>query len=229
MKLALYHPWTYLRGGIERVIAELLARSQHEWTLYTHHFAPDDTFAEFGAYDVVELSPRVSVRRSLGPIARAAATITATKLPAGARGLLISSDGLGDLMTFRNRIPTACYCHTPLKILHDPTTNAELTRQDRAKAAALSVLGPGFEALDRRAWRRFQHAFANSAETKRRLEGARLVPTGELEVLHPGVDLDRFRRPGVPRSSMFLVAGRIMWQKRVELAIDAWVLATAAG
>jgi glycosyltransferase involved in cell wall biosynthesis len=132
-------------------------------------------------------------------------------------------------MTFRNRLPTACYSHTPLKILHDPTTRSELTKQDPAKASALRVLGPAFNFVDRRAWRRFGHAFANSLETKGRLERAGLRPAGTVEVLHPGVDPARFRRPGTAREAMFLVAGRIMWQKRIELAIEALTLARRDG
>jgi alpha-1,6-mannosyltransferase len=42
-------------------------------------------------------------------------------------------------------------------------------------------------------------------------------------VLHPGVDTTRFAPPGVDASRRgLLVAGRIMWQKQIELAIDAY-------
>ena len=54
MRLAVYHPWTYLRGGIERVLAELLTRSRHDWTLFTHHYEPAATFPELRSCDVVE-------------------------------------------------------------------------------------------------------------------------------------------------------------------------------
>src|SRR4051812_11049420 len=121
MRLAVYHPWTYLRGGIERVLAELLDRSRHDWTLFTHHFEPEATFPEITAHDVVVLRPEVSVERRLLPIAGAAWRIGRTRLPVdGHRAVLVSSDGLGDLLMARSALPAVCYCHTPLKILHDP-------------------------------------------------------------------------------------------------------------
>lgn len=231
MDVAVYHPWTYLRGGIERTLVELLARSEHRWTLYTHHFDPDQTFPELAGAHVVELAPRVDVRRSFGPLVRGALTMARTSLPPGHRALLVSSDGLGDLVAFRSPVPVACYCHTPLKILHDPTTRARLRQRSPRQAVALDALGPLFAAVDRRAWSRYRHAFANSAETARRLQRAGLRPGGAtpVEVLHPGVDIERFGRPGGERRRQFVVAGRIMWQKQVELAIDAFALARRQG
>lgn len=235
MDFAVYHPWTYLRGGIERVLAELVSRSEHRWTIYTHHFEPDQTFPELATARVVELAPRVDVRRSFGPLLRGALTMARTSLPDGHAALLVSSDGLGDLVAFRSRVPVACYCHTPLKILHDPTTRDRLRRRSPRQSAALDVLGPVFTRMDRRAWAHFGHAFANSQETAGRLERANLRPAsagtsaGAVEVLHPGVDATRFAGLGVRRSRQFVVAGRIMWQKRVELAIDAFALAQRRG
>lgn len=223
MRVALYHPWIYLRSGLERSIVELLARSRHDWLLLTHHYEPDATFPELGAADVRELEPRVSVRRSFGPLVGAATTLARARLPLdGARALLVSSEGLGDLVAPRVTVPVAAYCHTPLKILHDPASRAALVAADPVKRLALAVLGPAFEAVDRRAWRSYAHVFANSRETLRRIEGARLQPAGPLEVLHPGVDLGRFPAgPLTGRDPFVLLAGRIMWQKDIELAIEA--------
>lgn len=231
MRLALYHPWIYLHGGIERLILELVRRSRHHWTVYTHHFDPDRTFVELRGLPVVELEPRVSVERSFRPLLRAAATIAGTRLPAdGSKSLLVSSEGLGDLVLLRNRLPAACYCHTPLKILHDERARADLRRRSRRQAAALEVLGPLWNRIDRQLWHRYRHAFTNSQETRGRLERARLVPGGPLEVLHPGVDVDRFTLEGGPeRERVFLVPGRIMWQKGVELAVEAFKRARRRG
>ncbi|MGH2795247.1 MAG: glycosyltransferase family 4 protein [Actinomycetota bacterium] len=220
MRFAVYHPWTYLQGGIERMLVELLRRSRHGWTLYTHRFEPEGTFPELSEANVVELAPRVSVERSLGPLARAAWTISRSRLPDDdSRGLLVSSEGLGDLVATRNRLPTVCYCHTPLKILHDPATNAALRQRDSRKAMALAALGPLFTMVDRRMWRRFRHVFVSSDEIRSRLARARLIPSGPVEILPPGVDLDWFTDDGGPRERFFLVAGRVKWWKNIELAI----------
>ena len=220
MKLALYHPWIYLRGGVERLLLETLTRSRHEWTVWTHHYEPEHTFDGFAAFDVRELD-RISVERSLRPLLGASAAILRTRLPVdGHRALLVSSEGLGDFLLARNQMPAAAYCHTPLKILHDPVTRAALTERGGRQAATLKVLGAAFNSVDRRVWRRYQHVFVNSNETLRRCQRAGLEPQGELDVLHPGVDLGRFRDDGQEREPFLLVAGRIMWQKNIELAID---------
>ena len=235
MRLGVYHSWTYLRGGIERVLAELLTRSRHDWTLFTHHFEPEATFPELEAHGVVELRPGVSVERRLVPIATGAWRIGRTRLPLdGHRALLVSSDGLGDLVVARAKLPAVCYCHTPLKILHDPVARAGVRERSPLQYRLLQLLGAPFEVVDRRLWRRYQHAFANSEATKAKLTAARLLPSGPLEVLHPGVDVERFSAgadlSGAPeREPFLLVAGRVMWQKGIELAIAAQAAAERGG
>jgi glycosyltransferase involved in cell wall biosynthesis len=222
MKFALYHPWVYLTGGIERVLLELLRRSQHEWTLYTHHFESDATYPELSDFEVVELSPRVSVQRSFLPLVEAAATIARTKLPEDGRdGLLVSSEGLGDFIVARETGPVVCYCHTPLKILHDQPTRDHLREHAMHKYAALRLLAPAFSAADRAAWQGYSHVFSNSRMTRERIAAARLRPASDVEVLEAGVDTSRITPGKARREMQFLVAGRIMWQKNIELAIDA--------
>jgi glycosyltransferase involved in cell wall biosynthesis len=129
----------------------------------------------------------------------------------------------------RNHLPTVCYCHTPLKILHDPVTKQALKERDLRKYTALRALGPSFNAVDKRMWRRYRHVLANSYETAHRIERAGLT-RNEIEVLHPGVDLEQFTlHPTLPRERFFLVAGRIMWEKRIELAIQALRAARESG
>lgn len=206
------------------MLSELVSRSEHDWVVLTHHYEPAATFPELEGH-VLELPNRISVRRSLVPLSRAAARILMARLPLDERdGLLVSSESLGDLAVFRNsRVPLVAYCHTPMKILHDPVARARLWRRSPLKAVASATVGAGFQSVDRIAWRRYCYAFANSRETERRVRASGLVPGGDLEVLHPGVDARRFRPSEVPEraTAYFLVAGRIMWQKQIESAIDA--------
>lgn len=231
MRLAVYHPWVYLPGGIERCLVELFERSRHDWTLYTHHFEPAATFPALAGAHVVRLAPGVSTRRSLGPLAFAAGVLATARVPptrARVAALLVSSEGLGDFVALRAPVPAAVYCHTPLKILHDPTTRARLAERSPGTARVLDLVGPAFARVDRVAWRRYRHAFANSEETRRRIRTAGLVPAGPLEVLPPGVDSSYFH-PGAPGdgsswragAARFVAPGRIMWQKNLELAIDS--------
>jgi glycosyltransferase involved in cell wall biosynthesis len=192
VKVALYHPWVYLKSGIERMFVETLDRSRHDWTIYTHHHEPDATYPGLGRHRVVELAPPVSVRRELGPLVHAAVTMARTRFPIdGEDVLLVSSEGLGDLVLARTKLPSVAYCHTPLKIVHDQATNAALAELSPMKRRATQVIGPAFSAVDRRLWRRYRHVLVNSEETRRRAA----------------------------------TAGRIMWQKHIELAFDALSLA----
>jgi glycosyltransferase involved in cell wall biosynthesis len=231
MKAALYHPWVYLTSGAERTLLELVRRSRHDWTIFTHHFSPSTTYDELSEIRVETLSPPVSVRRSLGPLLKATYAVSQAELPKDAgEALLVSSEGLGDFIVNRAKMPAACYCHTPLKILHDPETRAALKEIAPSKHAMLRTLGPMFSAADRRMWRRYEHVFANSLETRARIASAGLAEEDRVEVLRPGVDSSRFVISGVQRRrNLFLVAGRIMWQKNIELAIDALAEARSRG
>jgi glycosyltransferase involved in cell wall biosynthesis len=230
VKLALYHPWIYVTGGIERTLLNIASRSRHDWTIYTHHYDSASTFPGLRDARIVVLEPQVSVRRTLPALAQAAYRIGRTRLPLrDEQALLVSSEGLGDFVVARNDVPTVCYCHTPLKILHDPITKQALRSRSIRRYATLLALAPGFSAVDRRMWRRYKYVLANSQETAHRIERAGL-PAEEIEVLHPGVDLEQFTlHPTLPRERFFLVAGRIMWEKRIELAIQALRLARQGG
>lgn len=231
MKVGLYHPWVYLRSGIERWMLEVTARSRHEWVIYTHHYEPDATYPEVSGLDVRELSPRVSVRRSFGPLVHAATAMARARVPAdGCQALLVSSEGLGDLVALRATVPSAAYCHTPLKIRHDPAAADVVRRQSVARRVALAGLGPTFDAVDRRAWRHYRHVLVNSTETLARVQAAGLRAGGPIEVLEPGVDASWFPAElRLTRGPVFLYAGRIMWQKNIELAIEALRLLAGSG
>lgn len=223
MTMALYHPWVYLHSGIERMLAEIVGRSRHDWTIYTHHHEPSTTYPELADARIVELAPRVSVRRELRPLVHAATTMARCRLPEEHDALLVSSEGLGDLVLARTDLPAVAYCHTPLKIVHDPVARERLEDVSRVKAALTGLLGPAFTTVDRRMWRRYQYVFVNSAETGLRAAAAGLLDAQDGEVLHPGVDLERFGVSEPPaRERRFLVAGRIMWQKHIDLAIEAF-------
>jgi glycosyltransferase involved in cell wall biosynthesis len=222
MRLAVYCPWIHLTGGIERTLLELMKRSRHDVTIYTHRFRPELTYAELRSERLIEFEPAVSVERSMTPLVGAAWRIGRTRLTErDADALLVSSNDLGDLIMARTRLPAACYCWTPLKILHDPASREGLRRRDKRKSQLLSVLGPALDAIDRRMWRRYGHVFVCSGEVLRRVQKARLAPSGPTEVLHPGVDLDWFFDDGGPREEFLLVAGRIKWWKNIDLAIAA--------
>jgi glycosyltransferase involved in cell wall biosynthesis len=227
MKVALYYPWIYVKGGIEREILELVTHSRHEWVIYTSHYEPENTFAGFRDLNVVELR-RVSVKRAIGSVLIAALAILRQKLPLeGFDCLVVKCDGLGNLITFRNAsLPAFCLCSTPLRPVYDEVYEksalADRGFLGRAIYRAFQAL---FRPVDRRAWRNYAGVIAVSAEVKRRILKHRLFPEGQrLQIHHPGIDMDD-APTSVSYEPMLLVPGRIMWTKGIGLAIEAFRLA----
>ena len=225
MKVALYYPWIYLPGGPERTLVQLLARSRHDWTLLTNHYDRDASFPELRSLKVVEL-PRVSVKRALGPVARAAARIAFQKLPLeGHDALVIGCDGLGDLSLLCNaELPTVCLCFTPLRAAFDPPYQQGYLERNNLRflrAPLVHALAAAYRAVDRFMWRRYDRVVAISEEVRARIVRGGLRKREAIDVLYPGVDLQRLQ-PSAEYRRNFLVAGRIMWTKNIELAIHAF-------
>lgn len=219
MRPALYYPWVYLKGGAERMLVELMTRSRHDWTLYTNHFEADSTFPELSGLDVVQLG-EVSVRRSLGDVSRAMVTLVTQRLDLARHdALLVVSEGLGNFVGTRSPVPTSCICLTPLKVVYDEVTRERFFRDGVRPVHRIAFAA--YELVDRPTWKRYARVFTNSHEVRRRLLESRLVEPGRIEVAHHGVDTETWSPRG-PRERFFLVPGRIMWQKNVELVLEAW-------
>ena len=222
MKIALYYPWIYLTSGAERTILELACRSRHDWTIFTSHYFAEQTYPEFRQLKIVELS-RVPVSRKYSAVSSAALKILTQKIDlAGFQALVVSSEGLGDFITFRNHsVPVICYCHTPMKVIHDPFTRKRYLENHRNLTPAFLFFSAVFRFLDARAWKNYYYTFANSQEVRKRIINARLAPPEKVKVLHPGLDTS-LMKPRWDYQKYFVVAGRIKWFKNVELAIDSF-------
>lgn len=233
LRVAHYYPWAYLTSGIERVLLQICQGSRHRNTILTNHFDAANTYPELSTCARIELRP-VSVRRSLSAVARAAAVIGGQRLPLdGFDALVVHCDGLGDLVLARNaRLPALCFCHTPLRPVFDAAyrERALARHRDVPRRAAFHLFSAAFRAADRRLWRRYRHVFFNSQETLRRACDGGLLPNGRTtwEVLHPGVDLAAIV-PTWRYEPYFLVPGRIMWTKNIELTLQAFEAFRAPG
>jgi glycosyltransferase involved in cell wall biosynthesis len=226
LKVACYYPWVYLQSGVERTILEFCQRSRHKYTIFTNHFEADATFPEFRTLNVVVLSD-VPVQRNLFSVLQAAATIATQKLDlAGYDALLVHCEGLGDLaMNRASPIPAACFCHTPLRPVFDPEYRLRAAQRYPGIGSRLmfNLFSAGFRKIDQRMWSRYRYVFFNSEESRGRAERGGLLRSlnSRHEVLHPGIDWCELR-PTWTYERYFLVAGRIMWTKNVELAIEAF-------
>src|SRR6266480_981054 len=153
----------------------------------------------------------------------AALTIARERLPLDDYdALIVSSEGLGDLITLRNaRVPIICYCHSLSRPVFDAVYRSDLIARRPALRWLLPPFLPPYRALTRRAWRRYTHVFANSRTTRDQILANRLVPPEKVEVLHPGAAIEQ-AQASERYEPFFLYAGRIKWTKNVELAIEAF-------
>ncbi len=223
MRIALYYPWVYLRSGVERMMLELVSRSRHDWTIFTSHYYPEQTYPEFKQLDIKELS-RVPVNRDYSAVGKAAVSIFRQKIKlTDFDAMVVSSEGLGDFITFRNNdIPVICYCHTPLKVIHDPFTRSHYLRINPGKKLPFILFSEAFKLFDRRAWKHYRYVFCNSREVRQRIIKAGLAPPERIEVLSPGLDTN-YISPSWEYQKYFVVAGRIKWWKNLELAIASFL------
>ena len=227
MRVALYHPWIYLRSGLERTILEINRRSRHDWTFYTSHYDRDGTYPELGDARIVEL-PRIPVRRTYLSVLRGALSIASCKLdPDAFDVLVISCDGIGDLMTLRNTArPIGCLCFTPLRATFDASYRERvLARAGWMRPAALAI-EVVFRVLDRLCWRRYRAVLAISDTVRQRIAAGGLREASRVAVAYPGIDARQIRA-AEQWQPYFLLAGRIMWTKNIELGIAAFARARA--
>lgn len=222
MKIAIYYPWVYLRSGVERMMLELVRRSRHDWTIYTSHYYPDQTFPEYSDIRIVELS-RVSVNRGYSAVSFAALTILNQKIDlTNHDALVVSSEGLGDFITFRNHdVPVICYCHTPLKVIHDRFVREKYLSENPRMKLPFFIYSGIFRFFDRLAWKHYRHVFCNSDEVRNRILSSGLAVSEKVEVLRPGLDVEKMQ-PTWVYEKYFVVVGRIKWWKNVELAIESF-------
>ena len=223
MKVALYYPWIYLTSGAERTILELTADRRHEWTIFTNRFEQDSTFPGFRNRRIVQLDS-ISVKRTVAGAGAGALKILTQRLPLeGYEALVVVCEGFGDLSVFRNSsLPILCVCLTPLRIAFDPSYRSRCLVKYGPLARPLIRFGSwAFKPIDRRAWRRYCRVFCISEEVKRRVIDGGLAASDRIEVAHPGLGFE----PGTPSETFekfFLLPGRIMWTKNIELAIDSF-------
>lgn len=220
MRVAAYYPWVYLRGGGERLLLELITRSRHDWTLFTNRFEPEATFPGFGSVPIMELE-RVSVRRTVRDVGKAGLTLLGQRLPFDDHDIvMVCQESLGSLVALRTRrLPVFCVCLTPLRVAYDPETRRRFLATRPGLATRLGLRA--FTLLDRFGWRRFDRVFCISEEVASRVRNARLVPDERIRVVYPGVDVEYFE-PNGSAEPFFLLPGRIMWTKNIELGIRAF-------
>jgi glycosyltransferase involved in cell wall biosynthesis len=226
MKVALYQPWIYLHGGLEKSILELVKRSRHHWIIYTGHYEPANTFPDFAKLDVRLLNP-TTIKRSIGGTLYSAFQIIRQRIPldADVDALVVWCDGIGDLAVFRNdRVPVFNICSTPLRAAFDPVyEQLALAGKSPAYRLAYHVFRRAFRFIDRLAWRRFRGIVTTSTEVRNRIvEGNLCKDPSRMLMAYPGIDWHA-QPAGITYEPFVLLAGRIMWTKNIQQGIRAFI------
>lgn len=219
-RVAIVHEWLTVPGGSEQVVLDLLAMFPHAEVFTTIHDARQ--WRELlGAHRVhaswLDRLPgaKANYRLLLPLMHRAMRSFDLTGFD-----LVISSNhAFAKNVRVANGTLHVCYCHTPMRYAWEP----EFLEGERIGRLGRALIGPMLGMLRR--WdlegaKNPDLLVANSDYVAARI--ARFYGR-QASVVHPPVDVEHFlgieRRP----EDFYLVFGRVVPYKRVELAVDACV------
>ena len=222
MDLAIYHAWIHCKGGGEKVLLKLLENSEHDITVYTNKYVPEDTYDEFEDHDVVELGGLPII----GEIFRGATfTLGAmlTRLPMHKHdALVVSTGGVAEVINYRNHSkPLIGFCHTPLRPVHDEDIyRHKIQNSGFFKRNFYRIATRVYEMIERPAWKRFDHVVFNSRTTQERATSDKLIHMDKTSINHPGADTSD--NSGNRYDKYFFYPSRFAYYKRQDLALDAY-------
>lgn len=219
MRVGVVHDWlTGMRGG-ERVL-EAILELHPDADLLTLVHVPGSVSERIEARRIrtsfLQAVPGLRTRWRWGlPLFPAAIE----RIDASEYDLLLSSSHcVAKAVRPRAGAVHVSYCHTPMRYVWDQYD--QYFGADRASAPvrlAMRALAPRLRRWDRRTTDRVHAIIANSAFVARRI---RRVWGRAATIVHPPVDIDRFR-PG-PREDFHLVVSALVPYKRVDVAIEAF-------
>jgi glycosyltransferase involved in cell wall biosynthesis len=217
-RVAVVHDWLTIPGGSERVVLEMLAMFPYA-ELFTSVYDPAPWPAQMTERQVhTSYLNRVPGATRIYPKLLPLMTGAFRSFDLSGFDLVLSSShACAKNVIVPPGVPHVCYCHTPMRYAWDPSFLEEeevgrltrlalpallgrLRRQDLAGASGPSAFA------------------ANSNNVAQRIERCY---GRQARVIHPPIDVDRFldiqRRPG----DYYLVLGRVVPYKRVDLAVAA--------
>jgi glycosyltransferase involved in cell wall biosynthesis len=222
MRVALVHDWLVSRGGAERVLLEF-HKLWPEAPIYTAAYDPEK-FPEFAKADVrplwlnrIELAKR---KHQLFSIPRAWAF---KSLDLSDFDLIVSSCSAESKYVKKGKALHICYCHTPIRYYW---SDYEWYRQhppfgflNPVAKVILPVLLPYLRRMDYMGAQGVDCYVANSNNVKERIKK---YYDRESTVIYPPVDVERFRKVAKKGGEYYLVFGRQVAYKRLDLVVDAF-------
>jgi glycosyltransferase involved in cell wall biosynthesis len=222
MDLAIYHSWLHCKGGGEKVLLKLLENSEHDITVYTNKYVPEDTYDEFEEHDIREIGG-IPIVGELFRGLTFAMTAAFTKLPMENHdALVVSTGGVAEFINYRNHSkPLIGFCHTPLRPVHDEDIfDYKMERLGFFRRNFYRFAVKVYEMLERPAWKYFDHVIFNSETTQERATSDQLIHLDKTSVNHPGADTSD--NEGKKYGDYFFYPSRFAYYKRQDLALDAY-------
>jgi glycosyltransferase involved in cell wall biosynthesis len=219
-QVGLVHDYLLVMRGAERTFAEIAA-CWPDSPIYTLLYDAEAVAAGFRGREVhpsrlQRLGARQSSFRYLLPLFPSAVE----RLPVGGYDVVVSSSSaFAHGVRPRPGALHVCYCHSPFRYVWFERDRA-LSECPRPARPLLRRTLDRIREWDLEASRRVTHYVANSGITRERI--ARIYGR-DSEIVHPPVAVDRFA-PGEPEDYLLFV-GQIVRHKRVEVAIEAALLA----
>lgn len=217
MKIAIVHDYLVNRGGAERVVAAL-HRVFPAAPIYTSLYAPDATYPELREADIRTSKLQKLLRkpedfRRLAPLMP---RVFRKMRIEGYDVVLSSSSGFAHGVAPKNACHIS-YCYTPPRFLWD--TRYE---RDNAVPALLKPLaGLAVRSLRRSDRKAAARPHATVAISKVTAERIRALYGRESTIIHPPVDVERFRIAPNTRDE-FLLVSRLLTYKNIDVAIRAF-------
>jgi glycosyltransferase involved in cell wall biosynthesis len=217
-RVAVTHEWLTIPGGSEQVVAQVLEMFPHA-ELFTSIHDPEPWGPPIAGRTVhASFLNRLPGAQRHYPKLLPLMNLAFESFDLSDFDLVISSNhACAKNVVVAPRARHICYCHTPMRYAWDPRFLAE---EDLSAAAALvaRALLPRLRRQDFLAAQRPDAILANSTTVAERVARHWRREAG---VLHPPVEVDRFLTLPRAPSDYYLVLGRVVPYKRVDLALRA--------
>jgi glycosyltransferase involved in cell wall biosynthesis len=220
MKVALVHDYLNQMGGAERVVLAF-----HELfpdaPLYTSIYDPERVDPAFRKMDIrttfMQKLPLVTKHHQpylpFYPFAMESLDLRGYDL------VLSSSSAFGKGVITRPETLHICYCHTPMRWCWNYDEYVEREQLGKVARHVLPLLITGLRIWDQTSAMRVDHFIANSPVVADRIKK---YYRRDAVVIPPPVDASRFPfDPTIQPEDYFLILGRLIPYKRIDLAIEA--------
>lgn len=227
MRVALVHDYLTQYGGAERVL-EVLHEHYPDASVFTSLYDPNNLPDVLRSWDI-HVTPLQRI-----PGATRTHRLWMPLYPAIFRHLgrnrihdvdviIADSSAWAHHVQSRHGIPVICYCHSPARFLYQDQNYLEPARIPAALRPISNGVFGAMRWLDRRAAKRLTRVVANSEAVRERIRHEWGV---DSTVIHPPVDVDRFR-PAAPVTpeDWFLVVSRLVPHKWIERAVRTCTVA----